>query len=925
MFELTTLTVEVLVKELKKRSLSTGGTKIELLERLAAALNSEGIDHALYVEELNRPEASDGITRDLRSSAKDGRNLAAQDFTRSVENPGTGPLAEVDGMNGESESIGLSRMFASGGGRPVNGLDDDSWSTVSSSASRRSSIAERRAEEAARIAGLKAKQEVLQQMNFIDEDVEKLQAAAQRLLLKRENMKVHAEIKEAEAREKVFTKFEADPTLNSLAGPTVKPKSNLRIDGNRQQYFNSEDPPPRLTRLNENVNEPQLNFDQERILPRNENLFRSSNSLREPNTRSTSQRESQNFDNSSEVMNTLITYNMKSLMPKIEITKFGGDHTEYLSFVKSFDHLIGSKLTDDDERLFYLEQHTCGKPRDIVKSCLHMEKKRGYMEARRLLDKRYGQKEKIVTAYIKKIMDWPKIEANNVDNLDEFAIVLRTCKNAISGENYLGNEMEHPKTLLKLINKLPYSAQDRFRRMADRIIEKECNTVTFGDVVEFVESEARVATNPLFGRRLFMENEKPTEVKKQKPEKVLVNNIRCWKCEQPHFLDKCPDLKSMNLEERKKFLKEKGMCFRCLRKGHQIKDCSSKFNCFICKGNHHAILHDQSEVKTEDEAEIELTSCKINERNGTTKMLVVPVKLKSDSGICVETCGFLDPGSSATFITDEVLKKLRPSSVNPTTLNVTTMNSTSRIKSKVVTGLVLKDYEERNSIPLPPVYSLSKIPADKDDCIDKKDLLSWPHLSDLDVPETKENIGILIGLDAHAAFLPSDVRRSPNNEDPYAVKTKIGWVVYGSKRNSTGVSVNRIKVDYGYSADVRSDIATVTRGCSADVSPSMSSAQWFSRPELVKRNSSERLEEPRASLKLKIDREIKQSKNSEERCIDFMTGLLRCCSFWIRIAGAVVWLSLCAHILMSSRRKFKCKPELESTLKDLDLAENNVL
>ena len=69
-----------------------------------------------------------------------------------------------------------------------------------------------------------------------------------------------------------------------------------------------------------------------------------------------------------QLLNNLVMYNMKSLMPKIEIKTFSGDFTEYSTFIKSFDNLIGSRLTENDERLFYLSQNTKGKPQEIVKA-----------------------------------------------------------------------------------------------------------------------------------------------------------------------------------------------------------------------------------------------------------------------------------------------------------------------------------------------------------------------------------------------------------------------------------------------------------------------------------------------------------------------------------------------------------------------------
>ena len=54
-----------------------------------------------------------------------------------------------------------------------------------------------------------------------------------------------------------------------------------------------------------------------------------------------------------------------------------------------------------------------------------------YREARSLLDKRYGDKSKVATALVSKILSWPSIHSSDVSGLDECAIFLRGCLNSL--------------------------------------------------------------------------------------------------------------------------------------------------------------------------------------------------------------------------------------------------------------------------------------------------------------------------------------------------------------------------------------------------------------------------------------------------------------------------------------------------------------
>ena len=55
----------------------------------------------------------------------------------------------------------------------------------------------------------------------------------------------------------------------------------------------------------------------------------------------------------------------------------------------------------------------------------------------------------------------------------------------------------------KITEKLPTALQDRWRRKAQSILEKDQRTVTCQDLVEFIEWEVRTMSNPLFGVHLY--------------------------------------------------------------------------------------------------------------------------------------------------------------------------------------------------------------------------------------------------------------------------------------------------------------------------------------------------------------------------------------------------------------------------------------
>ncbi len=83
-----------------------------------------------------------------------------------------------------------------------------------------------------------------------------------------------------------------------------------------------------------------------------------------------------------EITDLMIRQQNLSLLPKREVPVFDGDPLSYQSFIHAFKYLIEDKTNSHQDRIYFLEQFTAGQARDLVRSCLHMDPRRGYTESR---------------------------------------------------------------------------------------------------------------------------------------------------------------------------------------------------------------------------------------------------------------------------------------------------------------------------------------------------------------------------------------------------------------------------------------------------------------------------------------------------------------------------------------------------------------
>lgn len=540
----------------------------------------------------------------------------------------------------------------------------------------------------------------------------------------------------------------------------------------------------------------------------------------------------------------LVKQQQLSHLPTKDIPVFKGDALQYKSFMRAFEHAIEQKTSNDQDKLYFLEQFTAGEPQELVRSCAHMTPNKGYCEAKRLLHKHYGDELRIASAYIDKALKWPQVKSDDGKALSAYAMFLIGCRNTMEDIEFL-EEMDNPTNLRTVVSKLPYKLKERWRAEAYDIKEQRGRRAKFADLVSYIDRQARIAMDPLFGNisdsriissgktdqkekyhgrkevrgssfatNVFTESKGPQEmpVKPANSSKtVSAFEKPCLYCQQSHTLASCSKIKHQPHKERVEFLKQKGLCFGCLVPGHLSKFCKRRIECKECALKHPDILHiikEEGSVSPEKKdarhgsevscAQVSILqeSCSLMGAGEAECVLsIVPVKIKSKrSDKCVETYAFLDPGSTATFCTEDLQKKLNIKG-KPTRILLSTMGQDKPGEQKLMNSFVISDLEvcgleDTKFIELPKVFTHSNIPVHIKNIPKKSDIQKWSYLNEVRLPEIEADVGLLIGANCSRAMEPWHVINAKDG-GPYAVKTAIGWVVNGPVRKELNDAMNK--------------------------------------------------------------------------------------------------------------------------------------
>ena len=81
-----------------------------------------------------------------------------------------------------------------------------------------------------------------------------------------------------------------------------------------------------------------------------------------------------------ELSQMIVIQQARSLLPSHEPPTFSGEVMSYPAFIAAFETLIESKVDNSSERLYFLDQYTSGKAKELIKGCLQMKSGDSYKD-----------------------------------------------------------------------------------------------------------------------------------------------------------------------------------------------------------------------------------------------------------------------------------------------------------------------------------------------------------------------------------------------------------------------------------------------------------------------------------------------------------------------------------------------------------------
>ena len=478
-------------------------------------------------------------------------------------------------------------------------------------------------------------------------------------------------------------------------------------------------------------------------------------------------------------------------MPKVEMSYFDGNCTDYLRFTKEFEYYVENRVKDPGQRMLYLLHYCKGRAKAAIHECVILRPESAYARAKVILQDLFGEIHVIARNRIEDMIRSLRPVAEDGEALSRLSIQLQNCLIALTEMNYL-SDLNSVTTLERIVRILPIAVRRNWARLADAK-NQEGQEPSFQDLCHFVSTEARVARSR-YGHLVSEGFNRPNaqvSINRQgrqgstsfaiQGERTPALKRLCILCRSDHATASCQKFVGLDVRDRWSCVRRHRACFLCLEVGHRIDHCVSGIKCSKahCSGKHHPLLHVEPIVNQVAEQ----ATCAATMHYGTAVMLgVIPVKVRAH-GKEIDTYAFLDNGSDVTLVTRDLLSSLGLEGT-PSSMTLTTINGASQLQGNMC-ELEVASMDENEMIKLDRVFALPSLPVNAPSHSISQEARRWPHLQELPFRELDDKrVTMLIGCDVPEAHWVLD-QRLGSRKQPYAIKTLLGWVLLGPLHGNT--------------------------------------------------------------------------------------------------------------------------------------------
>jgi len=478
--------------------------------------------------------------------------------------------------------------------------------------------------------------------------------------------------------------------------------------------------------------------------------------------------------------------NTVARLPKLDLKSFDGNLLEWTSFRDMFESTIHNNVSVPKvQKLAYLKSLVKGEAARQIQSLILNDG--NYDIAWTQLHDRYQNNREILFSILKRLFGQSVISPVSTA-MKSLIDITKESLRSLEILNLKTDPTTEAIVMFLVVSRLDPASRELWEQTL-----KGTSIPPLSDVFEFLERRARALAAG--------SNSKPKPKSDESQKRIHAhhgqNQSKCKCCSEAfHPFFHCPVFQSLTISKRYELLKTNNLCFNCFG-NHSASKCSSLGRCKVCKQKHNTLLHKHADESINNPISTDpppvLNYHNQEEGKPSVGMLATAVIRVLGGDNQYHICrAFLDGGSTASFITEACIRRLRLSKSN-TTAEVVGLGASKVGTANGVASVIFTSHfnpcVQFNVNALAMTKVTSNLPVDS---------FNWKSCHHLQTCKLADpywykpaGVDILLGSDVFWDLILSGRKSGPPGL-PLGVESSIGWLVAGNLNSKS----SRVQVHY---------------------------------------------------------------------------------------------------------------------------------
>ncbi|XP_062708370.1 uncharacterized protein LOC134288239 isoform X1 [Aedes albopictus] len=483
---------------------------------------------------------------------------------------------------------------------------------------------------------------------------------------------------------------------------------------------------------------------------------------------------------------------------RMPVPTFDGRYESWPKFKAMFKDLVDKGPDPPAVKLYHLDKALVGSAAGLIDAKTINEG--NYAHAWQILEERFENKRHAIDSHIHGLLNLKRMTKKS--HL-ELRSLVDECSKHVEGLKFLERDFDGVGEDF-VIHLLAAALHNDVRHMWEF-------TIKHGELPDYDEMLTFLKEQTFILERVEASNQKSSSVpiksvsasnkpSVQKAHAVVSSSekeTKCDFCGKAHANHQCADFKALPVPQRLVKVRERNVCFNCLRRGHRSADCSSDKSCQECKRRHHSLLHAEEKPKQDADQPSKLAPPPVPEQEGLSSsststtatcssvathsqqvLLLTAVVDVMDKNYQPHPCRvLLDSGSQVNLVTQSVADKLglKLNSSNVTMFGVNSTKTQSSNSGTVHLSSRYRDFHAKVKCLV-----TDKVTSDLPSSVLNISALELPagvHLADPNFFHPSK-VDMLLGNEWFLKLLlPGEI--TFDDKLPVLRETQFGWVVGG--------------------------------------------------------------------------------------------------------------------------------------------------